>query len=156
MQIQIRIQSFLSWMRSLQVRIRIRIQEKQGGFGFKSRFEIFGSDHTTTICHLLPIGAFYIQLDLNPDSDSKQLNSDSDSRKKEWIRIQLDSDSRWLDSDPDSRCLDSHITGPDHVYWDHSQTQVSVQNSGPMVLHIVACQQGRVSAKPPWLQAATC
>ncbi len=90
---------------------------KQGGFGigFASRFEISGPDHTTTICHffyqynkiyrlaLLPAGAFYIQLDSNLDSDSKQLDPDSDSRKKGWIRIQLD-------SDPDSRCLDSHIT----------------------------------------------
>ena len=59
---------------------------------------------------LLPPGALSDQMDSNPDSDSKQL--DSDSRKKGWIRIQLDSDSRCLDSDPDrdSRCLDSHIT----------------------------------------------
>ncbi len=50
---------------------------------------------------------------LVPDSDSKQLDSDSDSRKNGWIRIQLDSDLRCLDSDQDSdsRCLDSHITG---------------------------------------------
>ncbi len=62
---------------------------------------------------LLTPGAIYDQLDSNPDSDSKQLDPDSDSRKTGWIRIQLDSDSRCLDSDPDSdsRCLDSHITG---------------------------------------------
>ncbi len=52
-------------------------------------------------------------LDSNPDSDSKQLDSDSDSRKIGWIRIQLDLDLRCLDSDPDSdlRCLELHITG---------------------------------------------
>ncbi len=52
--------------------------------------------------------------DSNPDSDSKQLDSDldSDSRKMRWIRICVDSDSRLLDWDPDSdsRCPDSHIT----------------------------------------------
>ncbi len=55
--------------------------------------------------------------DSNPDSDSKQLDSDSDldSRKMRWIRIRVDSDSSPLDSDPDSdlRCPDSHITGQD-------------------------------------------
>ena len=57
-------------------------------------------------------GAVYDQMDSNLDSDSKQLDSDSDSRKNGWIRIQLDSDSRCLDPDPDSdsRCPDSHIT----------------------------------------------
>ncbi len=50
--------------------------------------------------------------DSNPDSDSKQLDSDSDSRKMRWIRIHVDSDSSLLDSDPnsDSRFPDSHIT----------------------------------------------
>ncbi len=61
---------------------------------------------------LLPSGAFYDEVDSNPDSDSNQLDSDLDSRKKGRIRIQLDSDSSCLDSDPDSdsRCPDSHIT----------------------------------------------
>ncbi len=47
--------------------------------------------------------------DSNPDLDSNL--SDSDSRKLRWIRIRVDSDSRQADSDPDSRCPDSHITG---------------------------------------------
>ena len=45
------------------------------------------------------------------DSDSKLLDSDSDSRKLRWIRTRVDSDSRQVDSDPDSRCPDSDITG---------------------------------------------
>ncbi len=49
--------------------------------------------------------------DSNQDLDSKQLDSDSDSRKMRWIRIYVDSDLSLLDSDPDSRCPDSHITG---------------------------------------------
>ncbi len=67
---------------------------------------------------LAACGALCGHLDSNPDSDSKQLDldSDSDSRKKGWIRIQLDSNLRCLDSDPDSdsRCLDSHITDVDN------------------------------------------
>ncbi len=70
------------------VRMRIRIQGKRGGFVFG--FEIFGSDHTpinfsfpTSTC----TGACYDQM------DSKQSDSDSDS-------------------DLDLRCLDMHITGP--------------------------------------------
>ena len=49
--IPIWIQRFLGWIRirSLKVRIRIRIQEKLDGFGFESGFKISGSDHTTTI-----------------------------------------------------------------------------------------------------------
>ncbi len=60
--------------------------------------------------------------DSNPDSDSKQL--DSDSRKIRWIRIRVDSDSSLLDSDSDpdsdSRCPDSHITGR-NMTWDVSK-----------------------------------
>ncbi len=41
------------------------------------------------------IQLYYGQLDLNPDS--KQLDSDPDSRKKGCIHIQPDSDSRYLD-----------------------------------------------------------
>ena len=87
---------------------------KKGGFGFESGFEISGSDHTPTI--------FHGQLDSNPDLKQLpigsfspvqgELDSDSDSRKKGWIQIQLDSDSRCLDSD--LRCLDSHITAMNH------------------------------------------
>ncbi len=55
--------------------------------------------------------------DSNLDSDLKQLDSDTDSRKMRWIRIRVDSDSSLLDSDPDSdsRCPDSHITGSHHL-----------------------------------------
>ncbi len=53
-----------------------------------------------------------IVADSNPDSDSKQFDSDLDSRKIRWIRIYEDFDSRLLESDPDSdlRCPDWHIT----------------------------------------------
>ncbi len=67
-------------------------------------------------------GAFWGQLDSNVDSDSKQLDPDSDldSRKMGWVRIQLDSDLGCLDSD--SRYRDSHITGPNvpfsgKIFW---------------------------------------
>ena len=67
---------------------------------------------------ITPLLFFHGQLDSNPDSDSKQL--DSDSRKNGWIRILLDSDSRCLDLDSgcldlDSGCLDSHITDIYHT-----------------------------------------
>ncbi len=97
--IRIRIQIFLGW-------IWIRIREKKGWIRIRIRIRDFCIYRLT----LLPPGAVYEQLVSNPDSDSKQLDSDSDSRKKGWIRMQPDLDSRCLDSD--SRCLDSHITGP--------------------------------------------
>ncbi len=52
------------------------------GFGFGSRFEISDSDHTPIIFRYSVQMAFYDQLDSNPDSDSKQLDSDLGSRKK--------------------------------------------------------------------------
>ena len=67
------------------------------------------STSTITLA-LQPPGAFYDQLDSNLDSDSKHFNSDSDSRKKGWMQIQLDSVSKCLESNSDSTCPDSHIT----------------------------------------------
>ncbi len=108
-----------------------RARKLESGFGFKkkgvgsdSRFSvritpllifIFPSLLQMYELALLPPGPLYDKVDSNPDSDSKQLDSDSDSRKKRWIRIQPDSDSSFLDSDPDSdsRRLDSHITDCD-------------------------------------------
>ncbi len=104
------------WIR---IRIRIRIR------AFACRSQPYSKIHyiikivKSDLPRQLPMGAGHCPWggplnvsDSNPDSDSKQLDSDSDSRKIRWIRIRVDSDSRLLDSDPDSdsRCLDSHIT----------------------------------------------
>ncbi len=83
---------------------------------------------------LLPIGAFYIQLDSNPDSDSKQLDSDSDpdSRKKRggfgfnwirirggWIRIRIRIRDAWIRTSllPASRLIMKYLPSPLKRLW---------------------------------------
>ncbi len=68
---------------------RFRPQKVQSGFGFQK---------------------FWV------DSNSKQLDSGSDSRKMRRIRIDVNLDSGLLDSDPDSRCPDLHITDMNQYY----------------------------------------